>query len=100
MSELATVKTIVSYSWPMRWGIVKMQYWPCGTCSTPAMQDLGKWLEYFFAEVAIAELFRGREPILNMAPSMLMNTVSIAFWAVIVCGTLIGASSADPPHIS
>jgi hypothetical protein len=28
-----------------------------GTCTAPAVQDLGKRLEYFFSEIAAIELF-------------------------------------------
>jgi hypothetical protein len=62
-SESATFKTIFSHSSPKRCGIVKTQYQLCGTRSTPAVQDLGKWLEYCFTEVATVELFARWRPI-------------------------------------
>jgi hypothetical protein len=46
----------------MKCGIVEVQFRPYGTCSTPAMQDLGKWFDCFFTEIATFELFPEWEP--------------------------------------
>jgi hypothetical protein len=41
-SEVATLETTFSDGWPMRCGIVKMHDASWGTCTAPAVQDMGK----------------------------------------------------------
>lgn len=54
-SELASLRIIFSYGWPMRCHIVKMHYRLWGICR--------KQLECFFTEVTAVELFPGWQPI-------------------------------------
>jgi hypothetical protein len=58
------------------------------------MRGLGKSLDSFFVEVTLLDFSTGVSQLIKMAPLILKNTVSIAFWAVIVCATLEGISAA------
>jgi hypothetical protein len=47
----------------MRCGVVKMQYRFWGTCTAPAVQNVGKWLEYFSQKDPLSHFYSEWEPI-------------------------------------
>jgi hypothetical protein len=83
----------------MRCGIIKMHYQPSGPCRAPAVQDVGNRPEYFLAEASAVGFPSDVSQLIEMAPSILNNTVSVVFWAAIECVTFVEISSADMHRI-
>jgi hypothetical protein len=82
----------------MSCGFVKMEYQSCGMCRTPAVQDLGNPLEYFFTEVASVESFPVCEPIDEDGAVDAQEHCEYGFSATVVCTTFVG-TSADTRYI-
>jgi hypothetical protein len=83
----------------MSYGTIKMYYRPWGPCSAPAVQDLGKRFDHFSQKQPLLNFSPDVSQLIEMAPSILKNTVSTVFGTVIVCVTLVGISSDDMRHI-
>jgi hypothetical protein len=66
-----------------------MHYRPWGTCSALPVQNLGKQLEYFFAEAAAVEFSPGVSKLIEMVLSILKNTVSIVCWQLSYASLLL-----------
>jgi 5'(3')-deoxyribonucleotidase len=66
---------------------------------SPAVQNLSERLEQVLTEIVRVELFFRRSQLIEMAPRMLKNTVSIVYEVVIVGLTLVGTFSADILHM-
>jgi hypothetical protein len=63
----------------MRCGIVKMHYRSRGTCTSPAVQDLGRKLEYLSQKYPRLNIAPGRSQSMKIARWMLRNTVNMIF---------------------
>jgi hypothetical protein len=70
-----------------------------GTLQRTRRTGSQKAARVFLRRIAGVEFFASVSQLIKMAPSILKNTVNIVFWAIIVCVTLLGISSADIHYV-